>query len=74
MDDGDLTRQLLTEIRDAQREHLAEYKRVAARSLELQACRMNSTAHAHRRCVSTADRVSSQRSRIPLRAAGSLPR
>ena len=46
MDDGDLTRQLLAEIRVAQREHLAEYKRVAARSLELQACRMNSTAHA----------------------------
>ena len=27
---------LLTEIRDTQREHLAEYKRVTGRSLELQ--------------------------------------
>lgn len=29
-------RQLLTEIRDTQREHLAEYRRVTERSLELQ--------------------------------------
>jgi len=29
-------RQLLQDIRDAQREHLAEYPRVAERSLELQ--------------------------------------
>jgi len=29
-------RQLLQDIRDAQREHLAEYRRVAERSLELQ--------------------------------------
>jgi ferric-dicitrate binding protein FerR (iron transport regulator) len=36
MDDGDEIRQLLREIRDAQREHLAEYRRVAERSLELQ--------------------------------------
>ena len=36
MDDGDEIRQLLREIRDAQREHLAEYRRVTERSLELQ--------------------------------------
>jgi ferric-dicitrate binding protein FerR (iron transport regulator) len=36
MDGGDEIRQLLREIRDAQREHLAEYRRVAERSLELQ--------------------------------------
>ena len=29
-------RRLLQEIRDAQREHLAEYRRVAERSLEIQ--------------------------------------
>jgi cytochrome c-type biogenesis protein CcmH/NrfG len=32
----DLTQKLLQEIRDAQREHLAEYRRVAQQSLELQ--------------------------------------
>jgi ferric-dicitrate binding protein FerR (iron transport regulator) len=36
MESGDEIRQLLREIRDAQREHLAEYRRVADRSLELQ--------------------------------------
>jgi ferric-dicitrate binding protein FerR (iron transport regulator) len=36
MESGDEIRQLLREIRDAQREHLAEYRRVAERSLELQ--------------------------------------
>ena len=36
MDGGDEIRQLLREIRDAQREQLAEYRRVAERSLELQ--------------------------------------
>jgi hypothetical protein len=36
MDDGDEIRQLLRDIRDAQREQLAEYRRVAERSLELQ--------------------------------------
>ena len=36
MDDGEEIRQLLREIRDAQREHLAEYRRVTERSLELQ--------------------------------------
>ena len=36
MDDGDEIRQLLREIRDAQREQLAEYRRVTERSLELQ--------------------------------------
>lgn len=34
--DDDATRQLLLEIRDTQREHLAEYKRVTALSLEMQ--------------------------------------
>lgn len=36
MDDGDDIRQLLREIRDAQREQLAEYRKVTERSLELQ--------------------------------------
>ena len=36
MDGGDEIRQLLREIRDAQREQLAEYRRVTERSLELQ--------------------------------------
>jgi len=36
MDDDDRVRQLLGEIRDAQREQLAEYQRVTQRSLELQ--------------------------------------
>jgi hypothetical protein len=36
MDDGDEVRQLLREIRDAQREQLAEYRRVTEHSLELQ--------------------------------------
>jgi ferric-dicitrate binding protein FerR (iron transport regulator) len=36
MDADDQTRRLLEEIRDAQREHLAEYRRVTQQSLELQ--------------------------------------
>ena len=32
----DTTRKLLEEIRDAQREHLAEYRRVTRQSLDLQ--------------------------------------
>ena len=36
MNADDDVRQLLVEIRDAQRESLAEYRRVTARSLELQ--------------------------------------
>jgi len=36
MDADDHTRRLLEEIRDAQREHLAEYRRVTKQSLELQ--------------------------------------
>ena len=36
MDADERTRRLLEEIRDAQREHLAEYRRVTERSLELQ--------------------------------------
>ena len=36
MESGEEIRRLLQDIRDAQREHLAEYRRVAERSLELQ--------------------------------------
>jgi cytochrome c-type biogenesis protein CcmH/NrfG len=36
MDGSDDIRQLLREIRDTQREQLAEYRKVAERSLELQ--------------------------------------
>ena len=36
MESDDPTRRLLEEIRDAQREHLAEYRRVTQQSLELQ--------------------------------------
>ncbi len=36
MEGGEEIRQLLQEIRDTQREHLAEYRRAAERSLELQ--------------------------------------
>src|SRR5512136_2250658 len=36
MDQDEEIRRLLQEIRDAQREHLAEYRRVAERSLEIQ--------------------------------------
>jgi len=36
MESGDEIRQLLREIRDAQREQLAEYRRLTERSLELQ--------------------------------------
>ena len=36
MQESEEVRALLTAIRDGQREHLAEYKRVAQRSLELQ--------------------------------------
>lgn len=35
MDASDETLRLLTEIRDIQREHLAEYRRVTERSLEM---------------------------------------
>ena len=36
MEADDLTHKLLEEIRDAQREHLAEYRRVTQQSLDLQ--------------------------------------
>jgi len=36
MQESNEIKELLTEIRDAQREHLAEYKNVTGRSLELQ--------------------------------------
>jgi cytochrome c-type biogenesis protein CcmH/NrfG len=52
MNDGDEIRQLLREIRDAQREQLAEYRRVAERSLELQqraVARQEQFGHLYRR-------------------------
>jgi hypothetical protein len=36
MEDGEEIRKLLEEIRDVEREHLAEYRRVTSLSLELQ--------------------------------------
>ena len=36
MEGGEEVRRLLTEIRDLQREHLAEYRKVSAEILELQ--------------------------------------
>jgi CHASE3 domain sensor protein len=47
-------RQLLTEIRDSQREHLAEYRRVTERSLELQqraVARQEQMGHLYRRLL-----------------------
>ena len=52
MEDGDEIRQLLRDIRDAQREHLAEYRRVTERSLELQqraVARQEQIGHIYRR-------------------------
>jgi predicted RND superfamily exporter protein len=54
MEAGDEVRQLLREIRDAQREQLAEYRRVTERSLELQGAavaRQEQFAHLWRRLV-----------------------
>lgn len=51
---GDEIRQLLTEIRDSQREHLAEYRRVTERSLELQqraVARQEQMGHLYRRLL-----------------------
>jgi hypothetical protein len=45
MQPSDEIRQLLIEIRDAQREHLAEYKRVTQRTLELQEEAVSRQAH-----------------------------
>jgi len=56
MDGSDETRQLLREIRDAQRELLAEYRRVAERSLEWQqraVARQEQIGHFSRRLVFT---------------------
>ena len=50
----DEVRQLLREIRDAQREHLAEYRRVTERSLELQqraVGRQEQLGHLYRRLL-----------------------
>jgi len=47
-------RQLLKEIRDAQREHLAEYRPVTERSLELQqraVARQEQMVHVYRRLL-----------------------
>jgi cytochrome c-type biogenesis protein CcmH/NrfG len=52
MDDANEIRQLLREIRDAQREQLAEYRRVTERSLELQqraVARQEQFGHLYRR-------------------------
>jgi ferric-dicitrate binding protein FerR (iron transport regulator) len=54
MEGGDEIRQLLRDIRDAQREHLAEYRRVAERSLELQqraVARQEQISHLSRRLL-----------------------
>jgi CHASE3 domain sensor protein len=52
--DSDEIRQLLKEIRDTQREHLAEYRRVTERSLELQrraVARQEQMANVYRRLL-----------------------
>ena len=51
---GSRVEQLLVEIRDAQREHLAEYQRVTRQSLELQQralARQEQIGHIYRRVV-----------------------
>lgn len=54
MNGDDRTIKLLEEIRDAQREHLAEYRRVTQHSLELQeraVARQREIGHLYRRVV-----------------------
>jgi cytochrome c-type biogenesis protein CcmH/NrfG len=54
MGGGDEIRELLRDIRDAQREQLAEYRRVAERSLELQqraVARQEQIGHLSRRVL-----------------------
>ena len=54
MEGDDETRRLLREIRDAQREQLAEYRRVTERSLELQhraVTRQEQIGHLYRRLM-----------------------
>ena len=54
MEGEDEIRQLLRDIRDAQREQLAEYRRVAERSLELQqraVARQEQIGHLSRRVL-----------------------
>jgi type VI protein secretion system component VasF len=54
MEDSDEIPQLLRDIRDAQREQLAEYRRVTERSLELQqraVARQEQITHLWRRLV-----------------------
>src|SRR5207249_9651843 len=54
MEGGDEIRQLLREIRDAQREQLAEYRRVTERPLELEqraVARQGQIGHPYRRPV-----------------------
>jgi len=54
MECDDETRRLLGEIRDAQREQLAEYRRVTERSLELQqraGTRQEQIGHLYRRLM-----------------------
>ncbi len=54
MDSENEVRQLLKEILDTQREHLAEYRRVTQRSLELQqraVARQEQMGHVYRRVL-----------------------
>ena len=54
METDDETRRLLREIRDAQREQLAEYRRVTERSLDLQqraVARQEQMAYIYRRLL-----------------------
>jgi cytochrome c-type biogenesis protein CcmH/NrfG len=54
MESDDEIRQLLRDIRDAQREHLAEYRCVTERSLELQqraVAQQEQMSHLYRRLV-----------------------
>ena len=54
MEAGERTHRLLEEIRDAQREHLAEYRRVTDQSLELQRraiARQELVSHLYKRVV-----------------------
>jgi len=54
MEPDDVTQKLLEEIRDAQRDHLAEYRRVTQQSLELQqraVARQEQVSQLYRRVV-----------------------
>jgi ferric-dicitrate binding protein FerR (iron transport regulator) len=54
MEGGEEIQKLLQDLRDTQREHLAEYRRVAERSLELQqraVARQEQIGHIYRRLI-----------------------